>query len=309
LTQLRITFLGTGGSIPTATRSLPSIAVRRGGELLLFDCGEGTQRQMILSRIGFKPKTYIFLSHLHLDHISGLPGIIHTLCLLDRQEPLHVFGPPGTMRYVRHILEMAGHEPPFPIRVHEVGEGLIYRGKDYGVYAAPADHNVPCLAYAIIEDERPGKFYPEKARRLGVPEGPLWRLLQHGQSITLPSGRVVHPWEVCGPRRPGRKVVYSSDTRPTDSVIELAENADVLIHDATFDEDLLERAVEDGHSTAMQAAKVARLAGVRRLYLTHISARYRDASSLLRNARRIFPNTWVAEDLMTVEVPYPDASP
>ncbi|KPV64828.1 MAG: Ribonuclease Z [Candidatus Bathyarchaeota archaeon BA1] len=292
--------------MPTRERSLPAIAIRRGGELLLFDCGEGTQRQMVSARIGFRPKTYIFISHMHLDHISGLPGLIHTLSLLSRKDPLYIFGPSRLSEYVQFIAKMAGPrlDLPFPIMVHEITEGLIHRGKDYGVHAASADHDVPCFAYALIEDERPGRFYPDKARRLGVPEGPMWARLKRGFPVTLPSGEVIKPEEVCGPKRAGRRIVYSSDTRPIGSVITLAKDADILIHDATLDDALWERAREDGHSTPSQAAEVAKEARAKRLVLTHISARYKDPSPLLEHARRIFPHVDVAEDFMRISIPY-----
>ena len=302
--MLQVVFLGTAGSIPTPSRNLPAIAIRRGRELLLFDCGEGTQRQMVTAGVGFRPKMYIFISHMHLDHVSGLFGLIHTLALLGRQETLHIFGPEGLSQYVRFAAEMArpGLSSSLPIEVHEINEGLIQRGKDYGVYSVSVDHNVACLAYALVEDERPGRFYPKKARELGVPEGPLWGRLQRGFSVTLPSGRVVKPEEVCGPKRPGRKIVYSADTRPTESVVRLAKNADILIHDATFDDDLLEKAVADGHSTASQAAETAKKANVKKLYLVHISARYKNVSSLLEHARKVFQNTFVAEDFMRIDL-------
>ena len=304
---LRIIFLGTSGSIPTVTRGLPAIAVRKGRELLLFDCGEGTQRQMVSASVGFRPKTCIFVSHMHLDHVSGLFGLIHTLSLLKRREALHIFGPSGLSKYIHFITEMARPKlnPSFPIEVGEVAEGLVHRGRDYGVYAVSVDHVVPCLAYALVEDERPGRFYPNKAVKLGVPKGPLWAQLKGGSPVVLPSGKVINPRDVCGPKRPGRKVVYSGDTRPTQAVVRLAERADVLVHDATFDDALEERAWEDGHSTSSQAAWVAKEAGVKRLFLTHVSARYKDPAILLDQARRIFPRVEVAEDFMRVEVPLP----
>jgi len=306
MTDLRVVFLGTSGSMPTRERNLPAIAIRRGGELLLFDCGEATQRQMISAHIGFKPKTYIFISHMHLDHISGLPGLIHTLSLLNRQDPVEIFGPSNLSEYVQLIAKTARVDLPFPITVHRITEGLIHRGKDYGVHAALVDHDVPCFAYALIEDERPGRFYPDRARELGVPEGPLWARLKKGFPVTLPSGVVVKPQEVCGPKRAGRRIVYSADTRPTDAVVKLAKNADVLIHDATFDDDLLEKAATDGHSTPSQAAEVARKAGAKRLILTHISARYKSAEPLLEQAKKIFPHVDVAEDFMEIDLPFPN---
>ena len=301
--ELKVVFLGTSGSMPTPERNLPSIALRRGRELFLFDVGEGTQRQLLKAGMGFKQKTYIFITHLHLDHVSGLPGIIHTLSLLQRKAPLMVFGPPGTLDYVRSTIRRVGNLP-FKVVVKEVSAGVVLRGPDYTVYAAWADHSCPCLAYAFVEDERPGRFYPERARALGVPEGPLWKRLQSGKPVILTTGKVVKPEDVCGPKRPGRKVVYSGDTRPCDSVVKLAEGADVLIHDSMFGEDMADRALEDGHSTASQAAEVARRAGVLKLYLTHISPRYRDATPLLEEAVKVFPFTTLAEDLMEVDVKF-----
>ena len=205
---LRIIFLGTSGSIPTVTRGLPAVAIRKGKELLLFDCGEGTQRQMASVGVGFRPKMCIFLSHMHLDHISGLFGLVHTLSLLKRKETLRIFGPIGVSKFIRFITgtERSRLNPSFAIEVSEIGEGLVHRGKDYGVYAVPADHMVPAFAYALLEDERPGRFYPSRAIDLGVPKGPLWAQLKRGSPVTLPSGKVVNPKEVCGTERPGRKV-------------------------------------------------------------------------------------------------------
>ncbi len=303
--DLRITFLGTSGSIPTPKRNLPAVAIKRAGELFLFDCGEGTQRQMFSAKVGFKPKMYVFISHMHLDHISGLFGLIHTLNLLNHKGILQIFGPEGLSDFIGSAVKMAKLEPSSPLRVEvkEVADGLVHRGKDYSIYAASIDHTVPCFAYALVEDERPGRFYPDRAKELGVPEGPLWSRLQKGLSVSLPDGRVVKPEDVCGPKRPGRKVVYCSDTRPIRSIVRLAEGADVLIHEATFDDEMEGKALEGGHSTPSRVAELAKEAGVKRLILTHISARYEDPNVLLHQAKRIFPAVEVAEDFMEVEVP------
>jgi len=301
---LRIIFLGTGGSTPSVHRNLPSIAVRRGAELVLFDCGEGTQRQMMFARVGFCRKMKIFISHMHGDHVLGLPGLFQTMSLLGRRHPLGIFGPKGICEFVDAVTETVEYNLTFPIEKKEVGEGLVYKGKEYEVLAVWADHGVPNLAYALVESERPGRFFPEKAEKLGVPRGKLWSRLQRGGTVKLGSGRVVKSSEVTGPPRPGRKIVYSGDTGPCGAVERLALNADLLIHDCTLDDELVEKALEQGHSTPSQVASIARRAAVKKLILTHISPRYEETKNLLEQAKKIFPNVQVAEDLMEIEVPY-----
>lgn len=306
MTDLEIIFLGTGASIPTARRSLPAIVIRRKDELIAFDFGEGAQRNMMLTKLGLNRKMKILISHLHADHLFGIPGLIHSMSLMDRRRKLEIYGPRGAKQFIEAVLKTVRFTLRFPIRTYEVGGGLVCREREYEIRAAWADHLIPTLAYALIEAPRPGKFYPEKAIELGIPKGPLWSRLQRGFSVRLESGQVVKPRDVMGPPRRGRKIVYSSDTRPSPSVIELAREADVLIHDATFEDALGDRAGETGHSTAAEAARIAKEAGVRQLVLTHISARYDDASILAEEARRIFPNVIVAEDLMRIPVPHPE---
>lgn len=301
---MQVIFLGTSGGIPTARRSLPAIAIKRGAELILFDCGEGTQRQMILAKVGFCRKTRIFITHMHGDHVLGLPGLFQTMSMLDRTSRLDIYGPPGIRNFVEAIMQTVRFTLTFPIATHEVEEGIAYKDQEYEIHAAWVNHNVPTLAYALVEKERLGKFYPEKAKKLGVPEGPLWAKLKRGEEIRLKDGRIVRPNEVVGPPRHGRKIAYSSDTKQTDSVVNLAKNADLLIHEATLDDELREKAEEDGHSTAGQAAEVAAKAKVKRLLLFHISARYEDPTILLEQANKVFQHVQVAEDLMKVEVPY-----
>ncbi|MFQ6077502.1 MAG: ribonuclease Z [Candidatus Bathyarchaeia archaeon] len=300
---MRVTFLGTAGSIPTKRRNPPAIAIRRKSGLILFDCGEGTQRQMFMADIGLSRGMKIFITHIHSDHIMGLPGLFQTMSLLNREHPLHVFGPEGIRDFMESVKRTARFELTYPLEIREVGEGVACREEEYRIYAVWADHIVPSLAYALIENERPGRFHPERALDLGVPEGPLWSRLQHGERVTLADGRVVLPELVVGPPRPGRKIVYSGDTRPCKAVLELARGADLLIHESTYDDELADKA-QNGHSTPSQAAWVAREAGVKRLILTHISARYTDTAVLLEQARRVFPRVVVAEDLMEVEIPY-----
>ncbi|NIR16139.1 ribonuclease Z, partial [Candidatus Bathyarchaeota archaeon] len=247
--SLSVTFLGTAASIPTPQRGLPSIAIRREGELLLLDCGEGTQRQMIRAGVGFHRKTKVFITHMHGDHLLGLPGLFQTMSLLDRKRKLEIYGPSGIKAFIEAMRQTVQFKLGFPLEVSDLEEaGLVCEEDEYTVQTSWTDHVVPGLAYALIENPRPGRFYPEKARALGVPQGPLWSRLQQGSTVELPNGRVVKPEEVMGPPRPGRKILYTGDTRPSESVVRLAQNADLLIHDSTFDEELAEKADEDGHS-------------------------------------------------------------
>lgn len=304
--SLRITFLGTAASIPTNDRSLPSIVIQREGEILMFDCGEGTQRQMIKAGIGLNRNMLIFITHMHGDHVLGLPGILQTMSLLGRDKPLEIYGPPGIKDFMESIVRTVRFWLGFPVNIHEVKwEGIVYDSREYKVHAVWAEHTIPSLAYALIEKPRPGKFHPEKAIALGVPKGPLWSMLQRGMDVTLPDGRVVRSSDVLGPPRPGRKVVYSGDTRPSDRIVELARDADVLIHETTLGDELVERAREEGHSTPSEAAQVALKANVRLLVLTHVSARYSNPGTLLEQARKIFPETIMPNDLDRIDIPLP----
>ena len=306
--SLRVVFLGTAGSVPTPKRSLPAILIQRKGEQIMFDCGEGVQRQMIKVKTGFHRKMKVFVSHMHGDHVLGLPGLLQTMALLDRERKLDVYGPPGIKRFLEDIRETVQFVLTFPMEIHEIHEaGVVCEEQEYAVQAVWANHVIPSLAYALVEKPRPGKFHPEKAKVLGVPEGPLWSKLQHGHKAKLQDGRVVKPEDVTGPLRTGRKIVYSGDTRPFKGFVKFAAGADLLIHDATLDDELAERAEEDGHSTPDQAAKHAKKAKVKQLILTHISARYDDTSILLEQAQKIFKNTQVAEDFMKIEIPLLDS--
>ena len=302
--SLRVVFLGTAGSVPTPKRSLPAILIQRKGEQIMFDCGEGVQRQMIKAKTGFHRRMKILISHMHGDHVLGLPGLLQTMALLDRERKLDVYGPPGIRRFLEDIRETVQFVLTFPVEIHEIHEaGVVCEEQEYFVQAVWANHVIPSLAYALVEKHRPGKFHPEKAKALGVPEGPQWSKLQHGHKVRLSDGRIVKPEDVTGPPRPGRKIVYTGDTRPFKGFVKFAAGADLLIHDATLDDELAERAKEDGHSTPEQAAKNAKKAKVKQLVLTHVSARYDDTSILLKQARKVFKNTQVAEDFMRIEIP------
>jgi ribonuclease Z len=301
---MKVVFLGTSGSIPTPSRGSPAIAVVRERELLLFDCGEGTQQKMFAAHLGFGRPTRVFISHLHGDHLLGLPGLIQTMSLLGREQPLRIYGPRGLCQFLAFFSSLFGG-PNFPLEIGEIEEpGEVCTGRGYTVSVVPADHGTEGWSYALVEEPRPGRFHQEKALELGVPKGPLWKQLQQGKAVALPDKRIVRPEEIADPPRPGRKIVYSGDTRPNDALVELARDADLLIHESTFGDELAEKASLDGHSTPSQAAEVAKRAGVKELILTHISPRYVDSSLLLEQARRIFENTRVAEDLMKVEVSF-----
>lgn len=301
--DLQVIFLGTAGSIPTTQRSLPAVAVKRTDELFLFDAGEGVQRQMIRAKIGFHRKAQVFITHMHGDHVLGLPGLMQTMALLNRKKKLEIYGPIGIKRFIDAIEETVQFARIFPITVKEVlEEGVISEEHEYTVQAAQADHVTDAWAYALNEKPRPGRFNQQKARKLGIPEGPLWSRLQHGEKVTLPNGKKVTPEDVLGKPRAGRKMVYTGDTRPTNAIVKLAKNADLLIHEATLNDDLKERAQEDGHSTPGEAAEIAKRAGVKQLVLTHVSARYKTADALLEQARKTFKNVIVAEDFMRIEL-------
>lgn len=302
--SLEVTFLGTAGSIPTRERALPAIAVRREGTLILFDCGEGVQRQMIKARLGFNRKMKIFVTHLHGDHIFGLPGLIQTMSLLDRTKKLEIFGPRGLRDFLEAVEKTVISALSFPIDVVEIErEGVVCEEIEYDVQAVMANHVAPALAYGFVEKPRLGKFHPGKAKELGIPEGVLWSKLQHGENVTLSDGQVIEPEDVVGPMRPGRRIVYTGDSRSSESIVRLSKDADILIHECTFDDELVERALEDGHSTPSEAARAAKKAKVKTLVLTHISARYKNPDLLLEQALKIFPNVVIAEDFMRIKVP------
>ena len=296
-----VVFLGTGGSLPTKERGLPSVALRRDGELILFDCGEGTQRQMMHTGLGFNRPTLILVSHMHGDHILGLPGLLQTMSSLARDKPLDLYGPKGIVSFLDLIYKPLGYPANYQIRAKELGPGDEIDRGDYLLRTAPAKHDIPCLAYAIVEKDRPGRFHPEKAKRLGVPEGPMWGELQHGKPVKV-DGKQVRPSDVVDSPRPGLKIVYAIDTRPAEPVKELAKNADILIHDGGFAEERRPKAEEYYHSTAREAAQLAKASKAKRLALVHISAVTRDDNVLLREARKIFRQTMVPKDFQVVSL-------
>lgn len=307
--SLSLRFLGTSASRPTVERGLSSVALVRDGETLMFDCGEGTQRQMMRWGVGFTLED-IFFTHFHTDHFLGVLGLLKTLSLQVREAPLRIWGPRGAQALFKRAEGIGNERLTFPLSVTDLEPGAVVRRKDYEVRAFAADHRKgAALGFALVEDIRRGRFDPELARTLGIPEGPLWGRIHKGESVTLEDGRVAGPHELVGPERPGRRVVISGDTRPCAATIDAAAGADLLVHEATFGDEEAARAAETMHSTAREAATVAKMAGVRRLALTHFSARYsRDPSDLAREAREVFTGELVmAKDGLELEIPFPDA--
>jgi ribonuclease Z len=302
--MLTATFLGTGAATPTVDRNVAGLAVQREGETILFDCGEGNQRQMMRYGVGFS-FTEIFFTHYHADHILGVTGLLRTMGLQDRTAPVTLYGPRGAQRVLGAAIALGIERNKFPIEICEVQPGDRLGREQYDIVVFETDHRPDTIGFALTEHIRLGRFNPDRARELGIPEGPLWGRLHKGETVVLDDGRSISPDDLVGEPRQGRTLVYSGDTRPSLTVVEAARGADLLIHEATFGSDELERAQETGHSTAAEAARVALEAGVRRLVLTHISPRYsRDAPELLAEARAIFPETVVARDGMTVDVPF-----
>jgi ribonuclease Z len=304
--HLELLFLGTAGSVPTPTRAPSATLIRCDGDRLLVDCGEGTQRQLLRSSVGLCDLDAIFLTHFHGDHVFGLPGLLKTYALRGREPGLCIYGPPGLGETFALLAPLVGRLP-FPLDLVEVsvGESIAFEG--YRVESHRTLHRGPSCAWALVEENRPGRFDLEAAKALGVPPGPLYGRLQHGEDVEV-DGRVIHARDVVGPTRGGRRVVLSGDTRPCKGVLAAAQDADVLVHEATFSFEDAERADETGHSTATGAASLARQAGVRLLALTHLGQRSfpRD---LKAEARAIFEDTVVPRDFDIIDVPLPERGP
>ena len=302
--DLDLVFLGTSASAPTAARGTAATLIRRGGDRVLVDCGEGTQRQLLRSDVGLVDLEHVFLTHLHADHVLGLPGMLKTFGLRGRDVPITVYGPRGTRALLGALGVVVGRVA-YPLQVVELGPGESVGLEDYRIETFAVAHGTTAVGYALREDERPGRFDVAAAEALGVPSGPLRGALQRGEAVTLPDGRVVRPADVLGAPRRGRTVVITGDTAPAASVVEAAAGADVLVHEATFLAEERARAKETGHSTAAEAALVAREAEVGLLALTHLSARY-PPSDVADEARQLFPRTVVPRDFDLLLIPLPE---
>jgi ribonuclease Z len=300
--DLSVVFLGTGGAVPSARRSTASVLVARGGERLLFDCGEGTQRQMQKS-LGLVQVDEIYLTHFHADHFLGLPGLVKTYDLTDRERPLTVYGPRGLSDLFRTLGKLIG-KIGFELDLVEIepGDEIGLEGGEIRPY--PVEHGVRACGYALVEDERPGRFDLERASGLGVPEGPAFAALQRGETVQGSAGPV-EPEQVVGPSRPGRTVVITGDTRPCEATVEAAHGAELLVHDASFAEEETRRALDTSHSTVGEAAAVAAEAEAKMLALVHISSRYH-VGAVLEEAREVFPEAVAPRDFDVIEIPFPE---
>ncbi|HWC73869.1 MAG TPA: ribonuclease Z [Gemmatimonadales bacterium] len=309
--MLTVTFLGTSAARPTVERNVSGLAIHREGETLLFECGEGTQRQMMRYGVSFA-LSEIFFTHFHADHFLGVIGLIRTLGLQGRPEPLFLYGPKGAKKVLSTALQLGVERLPFPIEITEVKGGDTVRdaGKGardgYDLCAFPTEHGGgPSLGYILKEHVRRGRFDVEKAKAAGIPEGPLWGKLSKGEPIELADGRQLKADGFVGSARPGRLIAFTGDTRPCAATVDAASGADLLIHEATFGEEERDRARDTGHSTAREAAQVALAAKAKKLVLSHVSARYSmSADELVREAREVFPNASVAKDGLEVDVPF-----
>lgn len=302
--MIRVTFLGTAASRPTVGRNVSSLMIQREGDDWLFDCGEGTQRQMMRYGTGFAVRG-IFVTHMHADHFLGVIGLLRTMGLQGRTEPILLTGPPGSLSLMREAVYLGQGRLPFPVEIGEMAPGDRMAFEEYDIVAVPVRHGITAIGYALQEHPRPGRFDVERARELGVTEGPDFGRLHRGETVEGADGPV-RPDQVVGPERPGRTVVYTGDTRPSRDVIEAARGAELLVHDATFSIEEADRARETNHSTAAEAAEVGLQAGVRRLALTHISSRYSaNAGPLEREARAVYADAIVARDGMVIEIGYP----
>jgi ribonuclease Z len=296
---MEVIFLGTTAAVPTASRNHPSIALKYHDEVILWDCGEGTQRQLIRTKTSFMKVRRIFITHFHGDHFLGLPGLIQTLSFSGRKEPLTVYGPPGVEGEVERVLAMGVYDLGFEVRTEELRNGFVLEEERYRIRAIRVHHSLPTFAL-VFEEIKGREFLPEKARALGLKPGPAYSKLQRGERVKF-GDRWIEPEEVLGERKKGFRVVYTSDTRPSEVLLEHCRDS-FLIHDGTFDDALLENAKETKHSTSREAALFAKRGKAKVLYLTHISPRYDTDESLLRQARKIFPASHVARDLLRVDL-------
>jgi len=300
--MFHLTVLGSGASLPTLQRQTTSVAVQRGGDLYLLDCGEGTQLQWRRAGLRFSKLRAICISHMHGDHVNGVVGLLQTLALGGREEKMELIGPPGIRGYIDAARTHVGMRLSYPLKIRESEGGELLEQDGYKLSCAPLDHGLPTLGFRIEELPRPGRFDLSAAEQLGVPEGPLFGRLQRGDAVVLEDGTTVRPEQVLGEPRPGSTVAYCVDTRPCQGAIELARDADLFACDATFTEELTVEARRRGHSTARQAAAMAETAGARRLLLIHVSARYHDPRALQQEAAAVFTPVDVAHDLMELQV-------
>lgn len=308
--NLELFILGTGGMMPLPGRFLTSALLRREGELFLFDCGEGTQVSLRKLNLKWKKISTIFISHTHADHVTGLPGIMMLSSQVERNEPLYIIGPPNIKDYVEASRRSLDMYINYDVIIKEIYEpGIVYEGDGYAVHAFPLQHTKPCFGYSLVEEPRPGVFNPEAAKALGVPRGPLWSKLQSGEDVFLENGIRIKPDMILGNERKGRKFSFITDTKYFTGMKKYIENSDLLICEGMFRDELKESAAEKKHLTSVQAAKVAKYAGgVKKMGLIHYSPRYTeyDLRFLLKEAKTIFPETFLCSDGQSIDIPFED---
>ena len=304
MVDMQLVFLGTSSGAPTVRRGLSSVVLVRGGELLLFDTGEGMQRNFIRAGLGMNRKMKIFITHMHADHCLGLLGLLQTMDLQGREKCVDIYGEPRVEEFLRENMRIINFRLTFDFTVRKIEkDGVIVRERDYQVSCCEALHSIPSLAYCVEEFDRPGIFNVMEARNLGIPEGNLYSKLQQGEDIDY-QGKLIRASHIVGPRRKGRKIGISGDTRPTDKLVRFFRECDVLVFESTYSHDKLEKAIENGHSTAAEAAMIAKESKVNKLLLTHFSARYDDTSQLVNEAQLIHDNVEAAEDLKVFKISY-----
>ncbi len=298
---MKLVFLGTSASQPTEDRGMSCICLEREGEILMFDAGEGAQRSYLKSGLGWNKKMKIFVTHLHGDHCIGILGLLQTMTLQRRTEKIEIYGPKGIDEFIAANIKVLSFGLSFPVMISTIEEGVVTDEKTYTVKACNADHSVPAFSYVFQEKDKPGRFHPDKAKELGVPEGSLWNKLQNGEEVTV-EGKTVKPSDVLGEKRLGKKIGISGDTRPTKKLEEFFKDCDYLSFDSTFLDELKDRAIETHHSTSKEVATLAKNANVTNLILTHFSARYQDESVLADEAKTIHDSVIAAKDLLEIEI-------
>ena len=297
---MEITFLGTSSAVPSKHRNHAGIIIKYFKDTLLFDCGEGTQRQLTYAKISPMKINKIFITHFHGDHVLGLAGLIQSMGFRGREEDLDIYGPKGLGKIINAAFKIGYFQLNYNINIHEIGEGIVVETDEYIIRSIIAEHNIDNISYSVYEKKKP-RFLREKAIELGVPVGPAFGKLHNGQEVEV-NGKIIKPEQVLGPPREGKKVTYSGDTRPCEKLIELAQNSDVLIHEATYENADLDKAIEHCHSTSKEAAEIAKKANVKLLALTHISTRYTTDLNIKNEAREIFENTVVANDFTEINI-------
>jgi ribonuclease Z len=298
---MRLIFLGTSAAQPTSERALTCICLEKDGEVLMFDAGEGAQISYLKCGLGWNKKMKIFVTHLHGDHCIGILGLLQTMTLQNRIEPVEIYGPEGIEEFIASNIKLLNFGLSFPVIISTVSEGLVVEDKTYFIHACEAEHFIPAFSYLFQEKDKPGKFYPEKAKALDIPEGELWHNLQMDHEIRV-GNKTIRPSDVMDEKRRGKKIGISGDTRPTKKLEDFFKNCNYLSFDSTFSNELKEKAIETCHSTAKEAAMLAKNSNVENLILTHFSARYKNEGELLAEAKTIHDSVIAAKDLLEIEI-------